>query len=150
MSAILKIKINGVWTEIPALKGPRGPVGPQGPAGVNSHDFTHTSNTTASGSATVSFAPNERGSAMLTTSADLSIALIVGNTSDNYLWIRNTGNSEIDITISSVRASNAEAALSNVYVPSDGITVPSGGVCELGVIRNNDGVFITSRNDLSL
>lgn len=115
---------------------------------VANSDFNHTTNTAVSGSVTVTFAANSRCSAMLSTSSDLSIAFIVENRSDNYLWIRNTGNSDIDVTISSVRASSAEAALSDVFVPEDGITVPSGCVCEIGVIRNPDGVFITSRNDL--
>ncbi len=115
---------------------------------VAASDYNHTPDATVSGSVTVTFAANSRCSAMLSTSSDLSIAFIVENRSDNYLWIRNTGNSDIDVTISSVRASSAEAALSDVFVPEDGITVPSGCVCEIGVIRNPDGVFITSRNDL--
>lgn len=115
---------------------------------VANSDFNHTTNTAVSGSVTITFLENSRCSAMYSTSSDLSVALIVENRGDNYLWIRNTGNNEIDVTISSVRASSAEPAISDVFVPSDGITVPAGCVCEIGVIRNPDGVFITSRTDL--
>ena len=113
------------------------------------HDFTHTANTTISGSAaTVTFAAGQRCTRMLTVSADLGLSIACNNLSDNYLWIRNSGSSEVDVTISAVTLSGT--AVSNVYVPSDGITVPAGGLCEIGIIVNSDGAFITSRNDLTL
>lgn len=111
--------------------------------------FAHTANTTVSGSTTtVTFAANQRCSAMLTISADLGLTIDCDNKSDNYLWIKNTGSAEVDVTISGVTANGT--AVSNVYMPSDGITVPAGGLCEIGVIVNSDGAFITSRNDLTL
>lgn len=114
-----------------------------------SHDFTHTTNTTVSAStATVTFAANTRGSAMLTASADLALTIVCNNLSDNYIWIRNNGSAEVDIVIGGVQHNGS--AVSNVYVPSDGITVPAGGLCEIGIIVNTDGAFITSRNDLTL
>lgn len=117
--------------------------------GITNHNFTHTANTTVSTSTTtVTFAANQRGSAMLTISADLGLTIACNNGSDNYLWVKNAGSAEVDVTISAVTKDNT--AVSNVYVPSDGITVPAGGVCEIGVIVNADGAFITSRNDLSL
>lgn len=118
-------------------------------SGVDDYDFTHTANTTVSGStATVTFAANTRGSAMLTISADLGLSIACNNESDNYIWIKNTGSAEVDVTISAVTLSGT--SVSNVYVPSDGITVPAGGVCEIGILVNSDGAFITSRNDLAL
>lgn len=118
-------------------------------SGLTEHDFAHTANTTISDStATVTFAANQRGSAMLTISADLGLTIACNNASDNYIWIKNTGSAEVDVTISAVTKNST--AVSNVYVPSDGITVPAGGVCEIGVIVNSDGAFITSRNDLAL
>ena len=117
--------------------------------GTASHDFTHTTNTTVSAStASVTVAANTRGTAKLTVSADLSLTIVCNNLSDNYIWIRNSGSAEVDIVIGSVQ--NNGSAVSNVYVPSDGITVPAGGLCEIGVICNADGAFITSRNDLTL
>lgn len=117
--------------------------------GLTDHDFTHTANTTVSTSTTtVTFAADQRGSAMLTISADLGLSIACNNGSDNYIWIKNTGSAEVDVTISAVTKNST--AVSNVYVPSDGITVPAGGVCEIGVIVNSDGAFITSRNDLAL
>lgn len=85
---------------------------------------------------------------MVSTSADLSVDFAVNNSSDNYLWVRNTGASEIDITINSV--THNSGSVSNVYMPSDGISVPAGNVCEIGIVCNADGAFITTRNDLAL
>jgi len=116
--------------------------------GLTDHNFTHTSNTTVSTSVTVTYAANTRGSRMVSTSADLSVTFAVNNSSDNYLWVRNTGSSEIDITINSV--THNSGSVSNVYMPSDGISVPAGNVCEIGIVCNADGAFITSRNDLAL
>lgn len=117
--------------------------------GLTNFDFTHISNTTVSTSTTtVTFAADQRGSAMLTISADLGLTIACNNGSDNYIWVKNTGSAEVDVTISAVTKNST--AVSNVYVPSDGITVPAGGLCEIGVIVNADGAFITSRNDLAL
>ena len=116
---------------------------------VTAYDYIHSTNTTISGStATVTFAANQRGSAMLTVSADIGLTIACNNGSDNYIWIKNTGSAEVDVMISGVTANST--AISNVYMPSDGITVPAGGLCEIGVIVNADGAFITSRNDLAL
>lgn len=120
-----------------------------GGCGLSDYDFTHTANTTVSTSTTtITYAANTRGSQMITVSADVGITFAVNNSSDNYLWIKNTGSAEVDVTISAVTKNST--AVSNVYMPSDGITVPAGGLCEIGVIVNADGVFITSRNDLAL
>lgn len=117
--------------------------------GLTNYDFTHTANTTISSSTTtVTFATNTRGTAMLTISADLGLTIACNNGSDNYIWVKNTGSSEVDITISAVTQNSTN--VSNVYMPSDGITVPAGGLCEIGIIVNTDGAFITSRNDLAL
>lgn len=116
---------------------------------TESHDFTHTPNTTVSAStATVTFAANTRGSVTLTVSADLALTIVCNNLSDNYIWIKNSGSAEADIVIGGVQHNGS--AVTNVYVPSDGITVPAGGLCEIGIIVNTDGAFITSRNDLTL
>ena len=40
--------------------------------------------------------------------------------------------------------------VANIYLPADGITAVAGQVCEIGVVCNADGAFITSRNDLKL
>ena len=134
-------------------QGTQGSIGGQGVQGLNGgglmdHDFTHTSNSTVSTSVSVAYAANSRGSRMVTTSADLNVSFVVNNRSDNYLWVRNTSSSDIDVTISSVTYNNS--SVSNVYVPFDGITIPSGCVGEIGVVVNTDGAFITSRNDLKL
>lgn len=113
------------------------------------HDFSHTSNTTVSTStATVTFAANHRCTQTITVSADIGLTFAVNNGADNYLWIRNSGSAEIDVTVSAVTSGGS--SVNNVYVPADGISVPAGCVCELGIVVNSDGAFITSRNDLSL
>lgn len=152
------------WVEVietyPALTGNAGKVlavnsGATGVEWVNSsggtadYDFTHTSNTTVStATTTITFAANQRCSQMITISSDLGISVVCNNLSDNYLWIKNTGSSEVDITINSFSLNGN--TVSNVYMPSDGISVPAGNVCEIGIVCNADGAFITSRNDLAL
>lgn len=120
------------------------------PTVLSDHDFTHTANTTVSTSTkTITYAAGTRGSQMISISADLALTFAVNNLSDNYLWIKNTGSSEVDITISAVTKSGG-TTVSNVYLPADGISIPAGKVCEIGIVVNADGAFITSRNDLSL
>lgn len=119
-----------------------------GGGGLTDYDFTHVANTTVSTSTTITFAANTRGSQMVSTSADLAVTFAVNNGSDNYLWIKNTGAADIDITISAVTAGGSPVA--NIYIPTDGITVATGNVCEIGIIVNADGAFITSRSDLAL
>lgn len=116
--------------------------------GLTNYDFTHVANTTVSTSTTVTFAANTRGSQMVSTSADLSVTFAINNSSDNYLWIKNTGSSDIDITIYAV--THNSTSVSNVYIPDDGISIPAGKVCEIGIVCNADGAFVTSRSDLSL
>lgn len=112
------------------------------------HDISHTTNTSVTTSTTVTFVANKRCSQMVSTAADLAVTFEVNNDADNYLWVKNTGSSEIDITISGVSYNNS--SVTNVYMPSDGISIPAGKVCEIGVVCNDDGAFITSRSDLSL
>lgn len=120
-----------------------------GGGGVSDYDYTHTANTTVSTStATVIFAADQRCTKMITVSADVGLTFAVNNGADNYLWVRNSGSAEVDVTVSAVTSGGN--SVSNVYMPTDGITVPAGGVCEIGVICNADGCFITSRNDLTL
>lgn len=119
-----------------------------GSGGGSDHNFSHASNSVVpAATCTVTF-PAGRGSVMLSASADVSLSIACNNSSDNYIWIKNTGSSDIDILIVSV-AWNGNG-VTNVYVPSDGISVPAGNICEIGVVCNADGAFITSRNDLAL
>lgn len=120
-----------------------------GSGGSTDHDFSHTPNSTVSGATcTVTFAANLRGSVMLTVSADLALTIACNNLSDNYIWIKNTGDAEVDILINEVTYGGN--SVTDVYMPSDGIIVPAGNVCEIGIVCNRNGAFITSRNDLTL
>ena len=120
-------------------------------AQATNYDFTHTSNTTISTtSATITFAENTRSSKMITTSqSTLNLTFYCNNYSDNYLWILNSGSSDLTVTIATFYKSG-NVSVSNVYWPTDGITVAAGKVCEIGVVVNTDGAFITSREDLAL
>lgn len=119
-----------------------------GSGGLTSHDYTHTPSTFQSGTVAVTFAANQRCSVMYGASADLALAITCNNGADNYIWVQNTGTADIDITISSVVYNNTSLAASEIFLPSDGITVPKVCVCEIGVLCNADGAFITARGDL--
>lgn len=116
--------------------------------GASDHNFTHTTNQAVSGSVTVTYAANTRGSRMVSASADLSVSFAVNNGSDNYLWVKNTGSVDIEILINSVTWNGN--TVTNVYIPDTDIVVKAGHVCEIGIVCNADGAFITSRSDLSL
>lgn len=116
---------------------------------VANPNFTHTANTTVSDpTATITFPAYRRCTQMITVSADLGVTLEVNNLSDNYLWIKNNSNSDVDITVTAV--THGGNSVSNIYMPADGIIVPANGVCEMGILVNTDGAFISSRNDLTL
>ncbi len=116
---------------------------------VANPNFTHTANTTVSDpTATITFPAYRRCTQMITISADLGVTLEVNNLSDNYLWIKNNSNSDVDITVTAV--THGGNSVSNIYTPADGIIVPANGVCEMGILVNTDGAFISSRNDLTL
>lgn len=119
-----------------------------GGGSLANYDFTHTADTAVAASTTVAFTANTRGSQMVSAAADLSVTFAVNNSSDNYLWIKNTGSSDIGIAIYAVTWNSNP--VSNVYIPDDGISIPAGKVCEICIVCNADGAFIASRSDLSL
>lgn len=137
---VLAVNANGDGVEWVAQSG--------GGGGVSDYDFTHTANSTIStSSTTITFTANTRGSRMVTVSDDLNITFAVENNSDNYLWIANSDTTnDVDITIGAVAQGGNTV---NVHMPVDGISVPKGGLCEISIIVNADGAFITSRNDLA-
>ena len=116
--------------------------------GSTSHDYTHTISSGVSGTVSVSFPANKRCSVMYGATADIALAITCNNGADNYIWVKNNGSAAIDITISSVTYNDTSLAASKIFLPSDGITVPKGCVCEIGVLCNADGAFITARGDL--
>lgn len=113
------------------------------------HGFTHAANTTVSSPFTFTCAANQRNSQMITIGANLTLNITCNNGSDNYLWIINSSSStDIDVVIGTVTYNGNILSASSIYLPSDGITVPKSGLCEMGIIMNADGCIITSRNDL--
>ena len=119
-----------------------------GGGGLSDYDFTHTIASGVSGTVTVTFAANTRGTRMMTATADIGLAVVCNNSADNYIWVMNNGSSDIDVTINSVTYNNSSMSASNIFIPEDGITIPKGNVAEIGIVCNADGAFITVRADL--
>lgn len=105
-------------------------------------DMTHLRDITASGSTqTVTFDANTAGTAFINIPSNLSISALsltinVNNRSENYIWIENKKSSDVDVLISSVSHNNN--TVTNAYLPKDGITVPAGQTCEIGLVVNQD------------
>lgn len=116
---------------------------------VTGHDYTHQpdTGTPVSGSQTITYAANTRGSKTVTAGGNLLLDFIVNNGADNVLWIVNKSGSTIDIAVNSVISNNVSQS---VMLPENGIDADAGYVCEIGVIVNADGAYITFRNDLLL
>jgi len=132
------------------IQGTYGIQGIQGLQGITDYSFTHTTNTTVTSPYTFTCAANQRNSQMITTGANLTLNITCNNGSDNYLWIINSSSSaDIDVVIGTVTYNGNTLSASSIYLPSDGISIPKSGLCEIGIIINADGCIITSRNDLS-
>ena len=147
------LEFAAVPTEIPSQSGNSGKFLTTNGTSVSwsdiSHDIAHDSNQSVSSPVTVTFAANQRGSKMITVSANVNVTLAVNNLSDNYLWVKNSGSSAIDVTIAAISNSTL-GTITSMYLPTDGISVEGGKVCEIGIVVNADGAFITCRNDLEL
>lgn len=118
--------------------------------GLTNYNFTHVTNTTVSSPFTFTCAANQRNSQIITTGANMTLNITCNNGSDNYLWIKNSSSAnDIDIAIGAVTYNGTTLSASSIYLPSDGISVPKSGLCEIGVIMNADGCFITVRSDLA-
>lgn len=117
---------------------------------LTDYNFTHTTvnSTATSGNITVTFAANQRCSRMILVNGDVNIAVVCNNLSDNYIWIKNSGSSDVDVTISGITLNNAAIAAANIHIAGSAMSVPAGGIIEIGIVCNADGAFITSRNDL--
>jgi hypothetical protein len=143
---ILKIKKNGIWLEIPVLRGPQGPEGPEGPvgpAGASGRNITHQRDITASGSSqSVTFGADTAGSAFIVIPSslninDMTLAITCNNLSENYIWVENNTNADVDVLIGGIEHMND--TIVNAYLPDSGITVPSGKTCEIGLVVNQAG-----------
>lgn len=116
--------------------------------GLTNYDYTHTVSSGVSGTVAVTFPANQRCSVMYGATSDIELVITCNNGADNYVWVKNNGSAAIDITIKSVTYNNTLLAASNIFLPDDGISVDKGYVCEIGVLCNADGAFITARGDL--
>lgn len=99
----------------------------------------------------VVFSGSRRNTKMLTASGNISISIKIDSSysEDNILWVKNTGSSEIEITAEVYACEDGPDYVGQqTYLPSAGISVPAGHVCELKVIVTFNGAFITS-NDLA-
>lgn len=113
-------------------------------------DFVHTPNTSIStATTTVTFAADERCTQMVTVTADLGIAIVCNNSTDNYLWVRNSHATDAaDITISGITYNGSPIASADIHIAGGTMTVEAGKILEIGIVCNADGAFLTSRNDL--
>lgn len=99
----------------------------------------------------VVFSGSRRNTKMLTASGNISMSIKIDSSysEDNILWVKNTGSSEIEITAEVYACEDGPDYVGQqTYLPSAGISVPAGHVCELKVIVTFNGAFITS-NDLA-
>lgn len=120
-----------------------------GGGGLTDYDFAHEYSQGVSGTVTVTYAANQRGTRMVGATADIAIAFVCNNAADNYLWVKNNhGSNDIDVTISSVQYGGSQMTGSKIFVPDDSITIAPGYIAEIGIICNDDGAFITARCDL--
>ena len=85
---------------------------------------------------------------MITVTANINVTFAVNNLSDNYLWIKNNGSSTVNVTLAGI--TSTVVTVSTIYAPTDGISIDAGKLCEIGIVVNSDGAFITSRSDLSV
>ena len=111
-------------------------------------DLSHTGSSTAtSGTVNITFGANQRCSNFITANGNVNLAIACNNSSDNYIWVYNAGSTSIDVTIGAI-TSNGQNLVVPVYIAGD-MSVAAGKVLEIGMVLNRNGVFITTRNDLS-
>lgn len=118
--------------------------------GMATYDMSHTpmgSGSGTSGVITVTFPANQRGTRMINSNDDTDLDVVCNNSSDNYIWIYNSSNSTIGVTIDSVTYNGVQLNPSDIHVAME-TDLESGKIMEIGIICNADGAFITSRNDL--
>lgn len=132
------------WTSITIGNETKGiPSG--GGGGLTDYDFTELSAPTISGGAcTITFAANQRNGVEFSTNADLSIALVSNNKSDNYMWITNShATTAIDITFSSIMFGST--AINDIKGTASIPSVEAGETLEIGIYVTDTKARITSR-----
>jgi len=116
-----------------------------GGGGLSDYDFTELSAPTISGGATtITFVSNQRNCIEFSTNADLAIALISNNKSDNYMWITNShGSNSIDVTFSSIKFGST--TINDIKGTASIPSIEAGETLEIGFIITNSKARITSR-----
>jgi hypothetical protein len=116
-----------------------------GGGGLSDYDFTELPAPTISGGATtITFVSNQRNCIEFSTNADLAIALISNNKSDNYMWITNShGSNSIDVTFSSIKFGST--TINDIKGTASIPSIEAGETLEIGFIITNSKARITSR-----
>lgn len=94
--------------------------------------------------ADVSFSDENRGYQSLSTDANITINITAENNGENYLFVRNTGSSNIAILIGTVNSLSS----SSVYVPDGDIIVPAGQCVEVSIVAFDSMAVITTSDAL--
>jgi len=120
-------------------------------------DITHMRDieATSSGSVSLTF-ENAANSAFITLPSTLSInalslEITCSNRSENYIWIENKTNADVNVLLSSLNHGTGTIYIG--YYPDGGFKVPTGKTCEIGFIINQNGsgyyrIIVTSVNYL--
>ena len=141
----LWLEAGNTGTEADFLASLIGPQGPAGSGGLSDYDFTElTAPTITSGATTITFVANQRNGVELSTNADLAIALISNNKSDNYIWITNShSTADIDVIFSSIKFGSTTI---NDVIGTDSIpAIAHGETLEIGIYVTDSKARITSR-----
>ena len=92
-----------------------------------------------SSSVSVLFDANQRRYRTLTASANITLYITARNTGENYLFIANTSNSDIAVSVGGVNA----LANSAIYRPEGNISIPAGKAVEVSIIVFGTAAYIT-------
>lgn len=66
----------------------------------------------------------------------LSLDITCNNMSENYIWIENKMNADMDVLLSGISYGNNQVYYA--YLPDGGISVPKGKTCEIGIVVNQN------------
>ncbi|MBP5401375.1 MAG: collagen-like protein, partial [Bacteroidales bacterium] len=140
------------FTVLNGVDGQNGQDGQDGAPGADGADgqdadvdFTElTAPTISGGATTITFVAGQRNCVELSTNADLAIALVCNNRSDNYIWITNThSTTALDVTFSSILFGST--AINDIKGTASIPSIEAGETLEIGIYVTNSKARITSR-----
>lgn len=113
-----------------------------GGGGLTNYDYTEKTKITHSSAATesITFAANEQNTLWIDASVDLDMALAFNNNATNYIIVKNTSASAIDVTISALTYNGASKSFS---IMGGAIEVAAGKEHEIGFLKYSEKYIIT-------